>query len=101
MIDLELTCVKLISSVGAARSNYIEAIQHAKKGDFEKAEILMSEGKKLFKEGHQSHAALIQGEAAGDLTAVNLLLIHAEDHLMSAEILGVMAQELIELYQSR
>lgn len=34
---LEMICFKIISNVGSARSSYIEAIQKAKKGDFDGA----------------------------------------------------------------
>ena len=38
MDGMELLCFKIISSVGEAKSDYITAIEYAKKGDFEKAE---------------------------------------------------------------
>jgi cellobiose-specific phosphotransferase system component IIA len=41
---LELVAFNIISSVGTARSSYIEAIQKAKEGDFEAAEALIKEG---------------------------------------------------------
>ena len=37
MEGLELQCFQIISAVGMARSSYIEAIQEAKKGNFEEA----------------------------------------------------------------
>ena len=38
MEGLELICFEIISSVGMARSLYIEAIQEAKAGNFEQAQ---------------------------------------------------------------
>ena len=40
MEGLELICFEIISSVGMARSLYIEAIQEAKAGNFEQAQEL-------------------------------------------------------------
>ena len=37
MEGLELICFQIISAVGTSRSNYIEAIQLAKQGDFDGA----------------------------------------------------------------
>lgn len=52
MEGLELTAFQIISSVGTARSCYIEAIQAAKKSDYEEAEKLIKEGDEAFIEGH-------------------------------------------------
>lgn len=97
--ELELICFEMISSVGSARSSYIEAIQEAKKGDFQKAEEMMEEGGKMFIEGHHAHAKLIQAEAGGEKTSISLILIHAEDQLMSAEAFKIIATELIDVYK--
>lgn len=99
MDNLELICFNIISSVGTAKSMYLEALQEAKKGDYEKAKLLIEEGEKVFAEGHHVHGDLIQQEATGEGTKINLLLLHAEDQLMSAETIKIMTQELIEVYQ--
>lgn len=97
--ELEGICFEMISAVGTARSTYIEAIQEAKKGNFEKAENLIEEGGKIFVEGHHAHAKLIQAEAGGDKTEISLILIHAEDQLMSAEAFKIIATEMIDVYK--
>ncbi|MEG1474385.1 MAG: PTS lactose/cellobiose transporter subunit IIA [Longicatena sp.] len=99
MEGVELQCFKIISSVGTARSSYIEAIQEAKKGDFVKAEELMKEGIESFNQGHCTHGELIQEEANGNGVTASLLLIHAEDQLMSAEAFHIIANELIDSYK--
>lgn len=101
MEGLELLCFEIISSVGTARSCFIEAIQAAKTGDFNKVEELMQEGKKMLREGHGKHATLIQNEAAGEKTEMSLILVHSEDQMMSAEVLEIMAREIIELYKNK
>ncbi|OCN03840.1 PTS cellobiose transporter subunit IIA [Erysipelotrichaceae bacterium MTC7] len=99
MEGLELVCFQIISNVGGARSCFIEAIQHAKAGDYEKAQESISEGEKFFTEGHHAHAKLIQQEASGELDKVTLLLLHAEDQLMSAEAFKILANEFIDVYK--
>ena len=99
MEGLELTCFQIISSVGMARSLFIEAIQEAKAGNFEAAEQKINEGNENFTTGHHAHAQLIQQEASGDVTQMTLLLTHAEDQLMSAEAFKILAQEFIDLYK--
>lgn len=99
MEGIELISFQIISAVGTARSMYIEAIQLAKAGDFEGAEKLMEEGQQVFVQGHHAHAELIQKEANGEKTEFALLLMHAEDQLMSAEAFGILAQEFIDIYK--
>ena len=59
----------------------------------------MKEGEEQFVEGHRVHAQLIQQEAQEGATDINLLLIHAEDQMMSAELMKILAAEIIEIHQ--
>ena len=99
MNGLELISFQIITAVGTAKSNYIEAIREAKTGDFRKADKLMEEGKKNFLEGHKAHSALLTKEADGEKTEITLLLMHAEDQLMAADTIKIMAEEFIDLYK--
>lgn len=101
MEDMELLCFKIISAVGEAKSDYIAAIEAAKKGEFAKAEELIKHGESVFINGHHAHAGLIQKEASGEKTEVCLLLMHAEDQLMAAETIKILANEIIDLYKNK
>ena len=52
-------------------------------------------------EGHRAHASLIQKEAEGEQTAFSLLLMHAEDQLMTTETLKIITEEFIDIYQDK
>ena len=99
MEGIELISFQIISAVGTARSCYVEAMREAKAGNFEAAENLIKEGKEIFVEGHHAHVQLIQQEANGDKVDFALLLMHAEDQLMSAETFGILAEEFVDLYK--
>lgn len=99
MEGMELICFQLITAAGSAKSNYIGAIQKAKEGLYDEAETLIAEGDNMMKEGHLPHADLIQKEAAGEDLHMGLILTHAEDQMMSAEVFKIMAEEMIELYK--
>lgn len=93
--EQELQICQLISASGTAKSMYIEAIQMAKKGEFDKAADLIKEGEKCFLQGHKAHSEMLT-----DLTSfTNLLLVHAEDQMMSAETIKILAEEIIDLYK--
>ena len=99
MEGLELVSFQIIAAAGSARSSYVEALQAAKNGNFEEAEALIKQGDADFVEAHHVHAELIQKFAGGEDPGANILLIHAEDQVMSAEVLKIMALEFIELYK--
>lgn len=96
---LEMICFQIISNVGGARSSYIEAIQKAKQGDFEGAEACMEAGQQQFLVGHEAHFELLQKEARGEAVGGSLILVHAEDQLMSAESFKIIAEEMIASYK--
>ncbi len=97
MEGMELICFEIISNVGTARGCYVEAIDLATEGKFEEASKKIEEGKVFFVNGHNAHAELVQKEAAGEKTDVMLLLVHAEDQLMSAEGFKILAEKFIAL----
>ncbi|CAI3243148.1 PTS lactose/cellobiose transporter subunit IIA [Clostridium neonatale] len=73
MNNLELSSFKIISSVGMAKSSYIEAMNAAEKGNFDLADEKIKEGEKFFSEGHEAHSALIQQESSGDDIILDVL----------------------------
>ena len=99
MDSLELMSFQIISAVGMDKSSYIEAMRADEKGDFDLAKAKIKEGEDSFVNGHTAHASLIQKEASGEGVVPNVLLMHAEDQLMSAETIKVMAEEIIKLNQ--
>lgn len=98
-MDMEAVAFEIITCVGSAKSSFIEAIQRAKQGKFEQAAACIKQGDAHFAEGHHAHADLIAQEADGQPVNLCLLLMHAEDQLMSAETARIYALEFIELYQ--
>lgn len=97
--ELELACFQIITHVGTARSNFIGAVQLAKEGKFQEAEEMMAAGDEEFTEGHHAHMDMLTKEANGELGETGVLLVHAEDQLMSAETFKIMSEELIAIYK--
>lgn len=100
-LNIEEISFQIIAAVGTARSLFIEAIQEAKEGNFDAAQEKIKEGHKTFKGGHDAHFSLITQEADPDQPAVpfNIILMHAEDQLMSAEAFGILADNFIDVYK--
>ncbi|HEX9027069.1 MAG TPA: PTS lactose/cellobiose transporter subunit IIA [Clostridium sp.] len=95
MEGIELIAFNIISNVGTAKSMGIEALMKGRGGKVEDAKKLLEEASTFMKEGHKSHSQLIQQEAQGNKQEISLILMHAEDQLMAAEIILCLAKEML------
>ena len=100
MEGLELISFQIIAAAGQARSVYIGAIELAKEGKFEEARQEIKNGEEVFVEAHKVHMELLTKIANNEKVEVDVLLVHAEDQLMSAETLKIMAEQMIDIYEA-
>ena len=96
---MEEIIMNLILHRGEVRSYSMEAIQAAKRGNIEEAKELIEKADKEQVESHKVQTSLIQNEAAGNKAEVSLLLVHAQDHLMTSMTLKDLAVELIDIHE--
>ena len=92
------TSMMLIVHSGDARAAAFHALQEAKAGNYEEAKKLMAESKK---EAHHIQTGLLTDEGNGEGPQVNLLLVHAQDHLMTSMLAQELIAELIELHEKK
>ena len=97
--EMTMTIMELVVNSGSSRSYAMEAIAHAKKFQFEEAAELIQKAEEEIITAHRSQTDLIHKEAAGDKTELSLLLVHSQDHLMTALVVKDMAKEFIDLYK--
>lgn len=97
MNELELVAFEIISNVGMAKSLAMEAIREARNSNYDEAEKKIEEAKGFLLEGHHAHSGLIHKEANGEKLEFSLIIMHAEDQLISAETIKDIAIELIEM----
>ena len=100
-LTLEEISFHIILHAGNARSSAMEALQAAKKNQFDLAGDKMAEAEKEVHQAHHYQTQLLQKEASGDEENPTILLIHAQDHLMNAITVKELAQEIIEIHQNR
>ena len=98
-INLEEIIFNIIGYAGTARSMCFEALQLAKEGKIAEADALIVEAKDELLKVHGMQTQLIQSEAAGEKNEVSLLLIHAQDHLMTAMLAKDLIIELIDMHR--
>jgi PTS system cellobiose-specific IIA component len=90
---------QIILFAGNGKSSAMEAIQEAKKGNFEEAEAKLKEAGEELGKAHGFQTELLQQEAQGNGQGVNVILVHSQDHLMTAMTVRDLAVEIIELYK--
>lgn len=89
----------LIVHSGNARSLAMESMAEAKVGNFAEAQKLMTECDEAGLEAHKIQTDLIQKEAQGESIELTLLMVHAQDHLMTSLVVKDLAKEFIDLYK--
>lgn len=90
---------KIIASVGGANSLYLQAVDAAREGKFDEADDLMEQGDSAFLSAHNVHLKMLQDTAAGEGPELNLMVVHAEDQMVGAETIRLVAQNLIDVYR--
>lgn len=96
---MEEIIMNLIMHSGEARSYAMEAMADAKSGDIEGAREKITKASEQLTEAHHSQTALIQGEAGGNKAEFSLLLMHAQDHLMTTMTLKDIASEIVDIHE--
>lgn len=94
---MEENVFPIIALAGESKSLAYEALRLAKENKFEKSDKKMKEADKLLLESHQYQTDLISKEANGESFVINLLFIHAQDHLMTAISEKNLINELIDI----
>ena len=89
--------MNLVCNGGDCRSKALEAIQAARKGDFEQADALMAQAQQSMHLAHNFQTELIQAE----MPELSLLMVHGQDHLMDGMVVYDLASEIIEILRER
>lgn len=90
---------QLIMNAGNSKSLSMMAIEAAREFRFEDAEKYLEEAEQEMRTAHQAQIELIQQEASGDPVNVNIILVHAQDHLTMAMATKDRADEFLHLYK--
>lgn len=92
--------MELVMYGGDGKSNAMEAIQAAKKGDFQLADTKMKMAEESLLKAHHAQTDMLSQEAAGNPAELSLLMIHGQDHLMTGIAFKDLAQEIVDLYRA-
>ncbi len=92
--------MQLILHSGTGRSMAIEAVRNLlQDGKVEPAKQKISAAGKEIGEAHNIQTAMMSAECDGQEVEKSILLIHAQDHFMTALAVRDMAQLMVEMYE--
>ncbi|CTD01017.1 PTS N,N'-diacetylchitobiose transporter subunit IIA [Shigella sonnei] len=92
--ELEEVVMGLIINSGQARSLAYAALKQANA-----AKAMMDQSRMALNEAHLVQTKLIEGDAGEGKMKVSLVLVHAQDHLMTSMLARELITELIELHE--
>ena len=98
--EMENIIMNLIVDAGSARSYAMDAIRLAREGSFDEAEESLRAANEDLANAHHSQTDLIQQAARGEEVEINLFMVHAQDHVMTAMLAKDMASEIVELHKA-
>lgn len=98
--DLQVVAFEIILHSGDARSLVHEGFQLMREGKYDEAENKMEEANTKLLEAHKSQTSLLQSYASGEEVVMEVIMVHAQDHLMTTMTLREMAIELLAMYKN-
>ncbi|MEG0773044.1 PTS lactose/cellobiose transporter subunit IIA [Clostridium sp.] len=96
---MENEIFEIISHGGNARAFAFDAIKAAENGNIAEAEELLSKAEEELDIAHKTQTKLIQAEVNGEGLQMNLLMVHAQDHLMTAISEKSLIEHMVRLYK--
>ncbi|CAM3621476.1 PTS lactose/cellobiose transporter subunit IIA [Erysipelothrix urinaevulpis] len=91
-IDMNQAALQIISLSGSAKSYAIESIREYKMNNSERANDLLNEAQNLIKKVHNIQKEILEEGMDNHPT---LIMIHAQDHLMTTMLLLDVIKEIL------
>ena len=97
--DMEETVMELIINAGESRSCAMQALYAAKAGNWDEVDGLLAESTAASKRAHKVQTALIGMDECAGKVPVILIMVHAQDHIMTSMLARELIEELIAVHK--
>jgi cellobiose PTS system EIIA component len=91
----------IITGAGEARAKVFEALELAEIGKIAEARTKYAEADEDMHRAHKIQTGFIQQESSGVPLQINMLFVHAQDHLMTAMSEKGLIEKLITLHEKQ
>lgn len=95
----QLVAFNIILFSGNARSLIHEAMECMRNDQFEQAKEKLEEADQELVQAHQAQTDLLQAFSRGTIIEIQIIMVHAQDHLMTTMTLLEVAKEMKHLYK--
>ena len=90
---------ELILHAGNSKSSIMEAIELARQGEFKEVDYKINEAHEELVAAYKIQKKILNKNSKGDNSNTNMLSVHAQDHLNSAQVQIGLGEEIIKLYE--
>lgn len=97
--QLQSVAFEIILHSGDARTIVHEAFAAMRSGDYSLADEKLEAANDALVQAHQVQTGLLQQYASGEEIKIEIIMVHAQDHLMTTMTLREMAIEMLSLYR--
>ncbi|WP_188473301.1 PTS lactose/cellobiose transporter subunit IIA [Hafnia psychrotolerans] len=98
-MDLESSIIELIINAGQSKAFAFEALACAKQGEWHKVDGLIEQSKEAANEAHKVQTTFIGLDEGCGKLPITLVMVHAQDHIMTAMLARELIEELIAIYK--
>lgn len=99
--ELQVAAFEIILNSGNARTIIHDAFASMRKKEDEKAKEQLEEANDQLLKAHKAQTQLLKDYAGGKKIEMEIIMVHAQDHLMTTMTLLEVANEMRYLYQQR
>lgn len=97
--EVQVVAFEIILNSGNARTLVHEAFAEMRAGQYDQALAKLDEANSELLLAHQAQTRLLQEYAGGTEIKIEIIMVHAQDHLMTTMTLREVALEMLELYK--
>ncbi|MFD1362385.1 PTS cellobiose transporter subunit IIA [Lentibacillus salinarum] len=90
---------EIILHSGSSRTMIHEAFKMMRESEFENAANKLEESNEELLLAHQTQTELLQQYSSGETVNTEIIMVHAQDHLMTTMTLREVALEMLYLYE--
>ena len=97
--ELQVVAFEIILHSGSARTSVHEAFADMREGHYNEAAEKLEVANADLLEAHHAQTNLLQEYASGTDIKIEIIMVHAQDHLMTTMTLREVALEMLNLYR--
>ncbi|MFN8648810.1 PTS cellobiose transporter subunit IIA [Streptococcus sp.] len=97
--ELQVAAFEIILYSGNARSTVHAAFADMREGQYEAAAEKLEAANEELLQAHHAQTKLLNEYANGVEIKIEIIMVHAQDHLMTSMTLREVALEMLELYK--